>query len=237
VETLAVTVPGERSYFVQPEGLAAVKAFLESPHGESKTYAIVDVGAGTTEVSFFFNGRAMLEPGHPFRPSYLADSTDAVGGVRIDLELAQAWGCCIQEAQRRKEAGPSSIPVVRSLEEICIQYQRTCGEIVKQNKLTSANDKRFDLFVIGGGGRLLSLQKSLQSRELPGGFVRERSQQLKPPRSMRDGAKLQAHFDLLSIACGLASSLDWDYYPPSDVDSMPATPTKARIDRDDLYAK
>src|ERR1017187_9074311 len=37
----------ERNYFVQPEGLAAVKAFLESPHAESKTYAIVDVGAGT----------------------------------------------------------------------------------------------------------------------------------------------------------------------------------------------
>jgi molecular chaperone DnaK (HSP70) len=47
-------LPAERSFFVQPEGLAAVKAFLESPRGpEEKTYAIVDVGAGTTEVSFF----------------------------------------------------------------------------------------------------------------------------------------------------------------------------------------
>jgi cell division ATPase FtsA len=29
----------------------------------------VDVGAGTTEVSFFFNGRIMTEPGQPTRPS------------------------------------------------------------------------------------------------------------------------------------------------------------------------
>lgn len=237
VERLAVAVPSERNYFVQPEGLAAVKAFLESPHGESKTYAIVDVGAGTTEVSFFFNGRAMLEPGQPFRPSYLADSTDAVGGVKIDLELAQAWGCCIEEAQKRKEAGPPSIPVVQSVEDICIQYQRTCGEIVKQNKLTSAHDKRFDLFVIGGGGRLLTLRRSLQHRELPGGFVREHSQQLNPPKGLKNSANLQEHFDLLSIACGLASSLDWEYYPPSDVDSMPAMPTKPKPDLDECYPK
>jgi len=237
VERLAITVPSERNYFVQPEGLAAVKAFLESPHGESKTYAIVDVGAGTTEVSFFFNGIAMLEPGHPFRPSYLADSTDAVGGVKIDLELAQAWGCCIEEAQKRKEAGPPSIPVVRSVEDICMQYQRTCGEIVKQNKLIAPHDKRFDLFVIGGGGRLLTLQRSLHHRELPGGFVREHSRQLKPPKGLKNGATLQEHFDLLSIACGLASSLDWEYYPPSDVDSMPAMPTKPKPDLDEYYPK
>jgi Ethanolamine utilization protein EutJ (predicted chaperonin) len=107
-----VTAPQERNYFVQPEGLAAVKAFLESPHAESKTYAIVDVGAGTTEVSFFFNGWIMTEPGQPLRPSYLADSTRPVGGGMVDLELAQAWGCTIEDARRRKEAGKTTFPVL-----------------------------------------------------------------------------------------------------------------------------
>jgi hypothetical protein len=237
VETLAVPASGERNYFVQPEGLAAVKAFLESPHAESKTYAIVDVGAGTTEVSFFFNGKAMAEPGQPFRPCYLADSTDAVGGVKIDQELAQAWGCPVEEARRRKEAESSPIPMVGSVEDICLQCQRTCGEIVRQRKLTSPHDKRFDLFVIGGGGRLRPLQRALQDREMPGGFVRERSQQLKPPRSLKNGALLQEHYDFLSIACGLASSLDWDYYPPKDVDSMEAPRTKSKPDVDEHYPK
>ncbi len=124
-----------------------------------------------------------------------------------------------------------------SIEEICKQYWRTCGEIVKGNKLTSPHDKRFDLFVIGGGGRLKPLQTALQARELPGGFVRKRSLKLKPPRTLQDGASLQDHYDFLSIACGLASSLDWEYYPPKDVDSIPAPSIKPKPDPDEYYPK
>lgn len=40
-----------------------------------------------TEVSFFFNGHIMTEPGQPLRPSYLADSTRPIGAGKIDLEL------------------------------------------------------------------------------------------------------------------------------------------------------
>jgi hypothetical protein len=237
LEALIVARQAERNYFVQPEGLAAVKAFLESPHAEAKTYAIVDVGAGTTEVSFFFNGRAMLEPGQPFRPSYLADSTEAVGGGKIDLDLAQSWGCCVEEAQKRKEAGSTSIPMVGTVEEICIQYQRTCSEIVRHNKLTSKHDKRFDLFVIGGGGRLRPLLGALQSCELPGGFAREGTLQLMPPRSLKNGADVQKHYDFLANACGLASALDWEYYPPKQVDPMPLLPTKQKPDINEYYPK
>jgi hypothetical protein len=149
MKAISVPAKSERNYFVQPEGFAAVKAFLESPHSESKTYAIVDVGAGTTEVSFLFNGRAMAEEGHPFKPSYLADSTEAIGGGKIDLELAQVWGCDATEARRRKEEGTGNCPRTPTIENIFIQYRRTCAEVVRENKLTSRNDKLFDLFVIG----------------------------------------------------------------------------------------
>jgi len=138
--------------FAQPEGLAAVKAFRETPRAESKTCAIVDVGAGTTEVSFFFksNGRIMTERGQPPGPSCLADSTQPVGGGRIDQELAQARNRGAEQARRRKEDRESKLPIVRSVGEIRVQYERTCYEIVKCHKLTAAGDKRFDLFVIGG---------------------------------------------------------------------------------------
>ena len=234
------TVPalGARNYSVEPEGLAAVKAFLESPHAESKTYAIVDVGAGTTEVSFFFNGQIMTEPGRPLRPSYLADSTRPVGGGRIDLELAQILGCGLQQARQRKEAGEADLPVVPSIGEICAQYGHTCYEILRRQRLISANDKRFDLFVIGGGGRLHALQDALQRCSLPGGFLRDGWQKLQPPRRLKDRPSIQGDYDFFANACGLASSLDWEYYPPRAVPPMTnRQPLRSRIDVEEYYPK
>jgi hypothetical protein len=227
----------DRNYFVQPEGFAAVKAFLESPHGESKTYAIVDVGAGTTEVSFLFNGKAMAEMGQPFKPSYLADSTEAIGGGKIDLELATIWGCDVAKARRRKEDSVGLCPITPTIESICLQYQKTCAGVVRERKLIAQNDKRFDLFVIGGGGRLATLKLALKSSRLPGGFTLEMSRPLQAPKSLKDRAQLESSYDLLAIACGLASSLDWAYFPPREVEPMDPVTTKARPDKDELYPK
>jgi hypothetical protein len=236
------TVPPQevRNYFVQPEGLAAVKAFLESPHAEPRTYAIVDVGAGTTEVSFFFNGRLMTEPGQPYRPSYLADSTEAVGGSKIDLELAHVWRCSVEEARQRKETAKDATPIVSAVREICRQYQITCGEIVRHRKLTSSHDMRFKLFIIGGGGRLDCLQGALIRTGLPEPFSREALLQLKPPRKLKHYSGIVENYDLFANACGLASSIGWEYYPPSEVPPMNETVLRTagpKPDRDELYPK
>lgn len=236
------TVPPKevRNYFVQPEGLAAVKAFLESPHAEPRTYAIIDVGAGTTEVSFFFNGRVTTEPGQPYRPSYLADSTEAVGGSKIDLELAQMWRCSVEEARLRKETTRDSAPVVSAIREICRQYQRTCGEIIRRRKLVSPYDMRFKLFIIGGGGRLDSLQKAVIQTLLPEPFSRDALLQLKPPRKLKLRSAIEENYDLFANACGLASSIGWEYYPPSEVPAMSERvfrTARPRPDRDELYPK
>jgi Tfp pilus assembly PilM family ATPase len=223
---------------VQPEGLAAVKAFLESPHAESKTYAIVDVGAGTTEVSFFFNGRIMTERGHPLRPSYLADSTQPVGGRNIDRELGQAWNCTVEEAKRRKETGEIPHLTVPCIGEICTQYERTCVDVLKCRKLTASNDKLFDLFIIGGGARLRPLRGALLGCTLPGGFVREGWRPLQPPRSLKNAVTTQGDYDFFANACGLASSLSWDYYPPHETPPMShQPPAKPRQDPDEFYPK
>jgi len=229
--------PVDRSFFIQPEGMAAVKAFLESPRGpEEKTYAIVDVGAGTTEVSFFFNGAIRPKGGIP-QPSYLADSTEAVGGGKLDIELAAAWGCDAETARRRKEQGKDQIPELPSLEAIRRQYHLTCSKVLKDRKLTARENKRFDLFVIGGGGRLRVLRESLTSCQLPGGFVREQTRQLKPPPNLRNRTDVEADYDLLANACGLASSLVWEYYPPREVPPLPPPPSRPKRDRDELYSK
>lgn len=203
----------------------------------SKTYAIVDVGAGTTEVSFFFNGKAMAQPGQPYRPSCLADSTEAVGGGKIDIELAQAWDCGVEEARRRKESGLSPLPMVSSIGEIRGQYERTCCEILKEKKLIAPHDKRFDLFVIGGGGRLPPLRAVLQGHPLPGSFVRDHLLPLRPPRSLKNRVDLQKDYDFLANACGLASSLDLQHYPPREVRPMAQLPTKPKQDVEEYYPK
>ena len=59
------------------------------------------------------------------------------------MELAQAWNCGVDHARQRKEAGETKLPIVPAVGQICSQYERTCAEIVKQRKLTAANDKRF----------------------------------------------------------------------------------------------
>jgi len=229
--------PADSNVFVQPEGLAAVKAFLESPQGaEEKTYAIVDVGAGTTEVSFFFNGGIPSKYG-ALEPSYLADSTEAVGGGKFDSELAAKWCCDLERARQRKEDSPEQVPYLPSVGVILQQYDRTCRTILRDNKLTAKENKRFDLFIIGGGGRLPVLRDSLTRFRLPGGFVREHTRKLTPPVNLRNGTDVEAHYDLLANACGLASSLDWEYYPPRKVSPMPPPPIGVRRDRDELYPK
>jgi len=239
LDNFVVPTQEERNYSVQPEGLAAVKAFLESPHGESKTYAIVDVGAGTTEVSFFLNGRIMTELGQPLRPSYLADSTRPIGGGRIDAELANAWNCNVEDARRQKEAGELRFPPIQTLQTICKQYEHTCCEILRSRKLVAAHNKRFDLFIIGGSGRLPPLQQALCGHVLPGDFVRENWLQLQPPKALKDRLALQQIYDLLANACGLASSISWEYYPPRAVPPMAGLPTakKPRPDVDEYYPK
>jgi hypothetical protein len=227
----------DSNFFIQPEGMAAVKAFLESPRGaEEKTYAIVDVGAGTTEVSFFFNGRARANGGNP-RPSYLADSTEAIGGGKIDIELAEAWHCDVETARRRKEKGEERVLELPSITAIRRQYGRTCQMIMKEKRLIAKNDKRFDLFIIGGSSRLPILNSELSGINLPGGFVRENTRQLTPPRNLRNARDVESNYALLANACGLASSLDWEYYPPREVGPLLPPRIGIRSDRDDLYAK
>lgn len=239
LDNFVVPAESERSYFVEPEGLAAVKAFLESPHVESKTYSIVDVGAGTTEVSFFFNGRISAEIGMPLRPSYLADSTVPVGGSKMDQELACSWEVSTEEARKRKESGSCHVNDLPSINEICFLYQNTSARILEEKKLSSRHDKRFDLFVIGGGGRLPAVQSALRFHRLQGEFVLNHFQRLTPPQRLKARAELNADYDLLANACGLASSLTWDYYPPKEVAAMPAIPVGARRrpDVDELYPK
>jgi hypothetical protein len=99
---------------------------------------------------------------------------------------------------------------------------------------------RFKLFIIGGGGRLDCLQGALIRTGLPEPFSREALLQLKPPRKLKQYPGIVENYDLFANACGLASSIGWEYYPPSEVPAMEflSLPiAKSRSDRDELYPK
>lgn len=73
---------------------------------------------------------------------------------------------------------------------------------------------------------------------MPGGFAREGWRQLQPPRSLKDRLAIQADYDFLANACGLASSLDWEYYPPRAVPPMTyQQPTRPARDLEEYYPK
>jgi hypothetical protein len=46
---------------------------------------------------------------------------------------------------------------------------------------------------------------------------------------------LEKDYDFLATACGLASSLDWQYYPPREVPPMGSPPTRPRQDVEEYY--
>jgi photosystem II stability/assembly factor-like uncharacterized protein len=161
----------------------------------------------------------------------------ATSSTLYGLGSLSGTGGAGQGLLKSTDAGQSWTAILPSIGEVCVQYERTCYEIVKCRRLTASNDKRFDLFVIGGGGRLRPLQEALRWHSLPGGFVREGWRQLQPPKRLKDRLAIQADYDFLANACGLASSLSWEYYPPSEVPPMASLPIKPKPDVEEYYPK
>jgi hypothetical protein len=77
--------PQERLTFVAPEAIAAVHAYSQLPQVEDGLYALVDVGAGTTNVSFFRYTRDLPKP-----VAFYASHTETVGADDIDIALLEA---------------------------------------------------------------------------------------------------------------------------------------------------
>jgi hypothetical protein len=72
---------------------------------------------------------------------------------------------------------------------------------------------------------------------MPGSFVLEKARQLQAPKSLRNRLAIQNDYDFLVNACGLASSLQWEYYPPHQVPPLEPPKQKPKIDPDEYYPK
>jgi len=94
---LALPSEEERNVFVQPETAAGLMSFVTSPRTPAGLYGIVDVGAGTTDVSFF--RLADFKSDEPRRMSFYEAKTDVIGAGDLDRCLAHFATLRIQETE------------------------------------------------------------------------------------------------------------------------------------------
>lgn len=78
---MAVRVPGVESSPVTtvPEALAAVTSFLHVPNRRAGNYATIDVGGGTTDISFFWFQTGQFDPAQEKKAWYYAVRNAPVG--------------------------------------------------------------------------------------------------------------------------------------------------------------
>jgi len=93
-----LTNPANSVTFVIPETTAALMSFLKSSSASDGLYALVDVGAGTTDMSFFryYGGNRVI--------SYYSSGVSKIGGDTIDLGILK----CLEERLPigQEERGP-----------------------------------------------------------------------------------------------------------------------------------
>ena len=78
------TIEGEKNVFVVPETSAAMQSFKESNYLNQGIYSVVDVGAGTTDISIFKldNSAEKLV--------YYADESHLIGGDDFDIKIKES---------------------------------------------------------------------------------------------------------------------------------------------------
>ena len=109
----------ERPTFVQPETAAGLMAFVTSPTAFPGLYGIFDVGAGTTDVSFF--RLADSERDQPRIMAFYDAETAVVGADEVDRVIAELAIC------RLASVNASSIPH-ESLLLACKRAKETLGQ-------------------------------------------------------------------------------------------------------------
>lgn len=139
VKALPVPPPAESPTLLVPETHAAMTAYILAPDRCNGLYATVDIGAGTTDVAFFWCGR---EDGVR-KAWYYAAKSEFVGIDDIDGALSATLGDDLGAARRRRQSygkvdfeqvEQSLEPVLRKLYE---HYGSTFGQAYR-----AATDER-----------------------------------------------------------------------------------------------
>ncbi|MSQ48696.1 MAG: hypothetical protein EXR78_10000 [Deltaproteobacteria bacterium] len=239
--------PETRSFGFFPEAIAAIHAYSESPSAAEGLYALVDVGAGTTAVSFFRLGSVSLQR----RASFYASHTEIVGADDMDIALAAALRLKYPDAESgafdsrslvrsakeasadggigvgdclltSSEAAAALKPVLSRIFEVYVKGFRAA--YLKEPR--SGLWETLTLIIVGGGSLVPGVSERLL--QPPISFVEKRSiQRLALPKGIITPGGEALPVTLLAVGFGLsfvASDIP-NYWRPAEVDPLPPRPT------------
>ena len=176
VRNQAVPAAKKRTTFIVPETQAAITAFILLPDTERGNYATIDVGAGTTDVAFFWlqndQGRDAAIDDTP-KVWYYATGTDFRGLDDIDRSLKSRLrspaGASIRSA--REALSPNQLESMRSrfgpvCEKISLFYRSILDQSRNVYRKPTAWNRdgriRYRVLLVGGGARFGPLAALLE---------------------------------------------------------------------------
>lgn len=107
VKAVAVPPPEHRRVQLCPESGAALVGFVSSPRSRPGMYGLVDIGAWTTEISFFRLTQREVAGGGTAFVSFYSGGTYRVGGTNVDERVLRAlwdlWQLSAQPGAETKQ--------------------------------------------------------------------------------------------------------------------------------------
>jgi hypothetical protein len=238
----------DRRTFVQPETHAAMIGYAASPLSDDGLYAIVDIGAGTTDVSFFRLSREVK------KLAYYSTDTVRLGADQVDWGILETIVArhgkskvgeqseALEEIRVGKQLVEDAISLASGLTfstydrdhaasqlgaSLFTEYKRVWGHAYEKEMLQSRWQNGYKLIVIGGGSRLTTAVEPLrhspspQIMQNPGALQLELPSGISTqPSSTPDNAYDYA--ELLMVAYGLSFHFaeSPEYFTPKEVEPI-----------------
>lgn len=202
---------------VLPEFACQLYSYLLSPERGEDLHALVDIGAGTLDVSYF---NVFVKDGEPLLPIF-ASAVEALGVHYLIAALSGRAGRSVwadgesslsdEEVGRKLDCLPGEVSNRRSLYLSSVAgvfNEATCAARAVYPTSPAVQGKdHVRLFLCGGGSRVSSLRKrferiATESARLMG--IKFQVSELVKPRDMV--GQLDSGFDRLSVAYGLSQN-------------------------------
>lgn len=248
----------ETRVFAVPEAVAAMASYLVSLRKEQGLHAIIDFGAGTTDISIC---NLMMPFGESISHWYSAKNIPR-GTVNIERIIASFIRECKIDSSctgediyfclnsilhggkknnnlpiKEKELSQSILSELNKFRD-SKEYYQTWGNAYNRLKKQSLWEK-VEIFICGGGANLPYVDQVFSRPWWQNIPVRYPVSRLPVPEDY-DPGESKAPFERMAVAYGLARPLpEFDgYFLPADVgDHTPAPLPVCELDRDELYPK
>ena len=246
----------EPKVFAVPESVASFASYLVSLRKREGLHAIIDLGAGTTDLSIC---KLFIDDGK-IKTYWYAARNLPEGTIKIERALAQCIAlhskrkkctsrdiceCIINMSSRKREREAT---IERKLNNIVLtelinfrdskEYKQTWGSAYRHLQLDQLW-KDVEIFVCGGGSNLPHIEKAFSKPWWPNLRTTYSVEKLPVPDNYEPG-KSGAPFQRMSVAYGLAipfPQLEEFTLPEKSPDHTPIPPPIRVVDHEDLYIK